>query len=127
MFGTGKQLSLLVHELRELRELKKQEFEWFKSHAGLATKQDLKEMEKRMAMTSQQLETLLNNQTTQIGKVAKEQSDRFDALTAKIKELQDLIDAGGAITPEIEAAATNVQTALDNLDASIPDAPPTPA
>jgi geranylgeranyl pyrophosphate synthase len=77
-----------------------------------------------MAMTPQQLEVLLNNQTTQIGKIAKEQSDRFDTLSAKIKELQDLIDAGGTITPAIETAATAVQTALDELDASIPDAPP---
>lgn len=79
-------------------------------------------------MTPQQLETLLNNQTTQVGKIAKEQSDRFDALVAANKVLQDIIDAGGTgITPAIEAAAANVQTALDNLDASIPDAPPTPA
>lgn len=81
-----------------------------------------------MAMTPQQLETLLNNQTTQIGKIAQEQGDRFDVLTARVKELQDLIDAGGSITPAIEQAATNVQTALDSLDASIPDqpGPPTP-
>ncbi len=74
-------------------------------------------------MTPAQLESLLNNQTTQIGKIAKEQSDRFDALTAANKVLQDLIDAGGTITPAIESAAASVQTALDTLDASIPDAP----
>lgn len=83
----------------------------------------ISEMEKRMAMNNQQLEALLNNQTTQIGKIAKEQSDRFDVLTAEIKKLTDLIDAGGTITPAIETAATAVQTALDALDASIPDAP----
>lgn len=76
-----------------------------------------------MAMTDQQLETLLNNQATQVGKIAKEQSDRFDALTAANKVLQDLIDAGGTITPAVETAAGNVQTALDNLDGAIPDAP----
>lgn len=75
-------------------------------------------------MTPQQLETLLNNQTTQIGKIAKEQSDRFDALVAANKVLQDLLDAGGTITPAIETAAAGVQTALDSLDASIPDAIP---
>jgi multidrug resistance efflux pump len=74
-------------------------------------------------MDAKQLETLLNNQTTQIGKISKEQSDRFDKLSAEVKRLQDLIDAGGTIGPEIETAATNVQAALDNLDASIPDAP----
>lgn len=74
-------------------------------------------------MTPQELERLLNNQATQIGKIAKEQSDRFDALTAANKVLQDLIDAGGAITPAIVAAAEATQAAIDNLDASIPDAP----
>lgn len=93
---------------------------------NVVTKQDLIEMEQRMAMTSAQLETLLNNQTTQIGKIATEQSDRFDKVTAALKVLQDLIDAGGAITPAIETASAAVQTALDSLDASIPDAPPTP-
>lgn len=78
-------------------------------------------------LTPKELETLLNNQTTQIGKIAKEQSDRFDAVTAANKVLQDLIDAGGAITPAVETAAGNVQTALDDLDASIPDAPVPPA
>lgn len=79
-------------------------------------------------MTPKELETLLNNQTTQIGKIAKEQSDRFDAVVAANKVLQDLIDAGGTITPALEAAAENSQAALDALDASIPDAPapPTP-
>lgn len=76
-----------------------------------------------MAMTPQQLETLLDNQTTQIGKIAKEQSDRFDVLSAEIKALKELIDAGGTIGPAIEAAATRTQAALDSLDASIPDAP----
>lgn len=76
-----------------------------------------------MAITPQELEALLNKWPTQINKVAKEQSDRFDALTAANKILQDLIDAGGAITPAIEAAAVATQTALDNLDAAIPDAP----
>lgn len=79
-----------------------------------------------MPMTPQELETLLNNQTTQIGKISKEQSDRFDVLTAKIAELQALIDAGGSITPAIEQASANVQTALDSLDNAIPDAVPTP-
>ncbi len=91
-----------------------------------ATKQDLLEMEKRLMMTSDQLETLLNNQTTQIGKIAKEQADRFDTLTAAFNALQALIDAGGTISAKVETAAANVQAALDSLDAAVPDAPPTP-
>jgi hypothetical protein len=38
----------LVHVLHEGLEQRKTEFDWFRSHAGLATKQDLKEMEKRL-------------------------------------------------------------------------------
>lgn len=79
-------------------------------------------------MTNAQLETFLNDRTTQVNKIAKEQSDRFDAVVAANKVLQDLIDAGGGgITPAIEAAAGTLQTSLDNLDAAIPDAPTPPA
>lgn len=79
-------------------------------------------------MTNAQLETFLNDRTTQVNKIAKEQSDRFDAVVAANKVLQDLIDAGGGgITPAIEVAAGNLQTSVDNLDAAIPDAPTPPA
>lgn len=84
-------------------------------------------MEKIILMTSQQLETALNNNTTQIGKIALEQSTRFDALTETIRLLNEQIGQGGGVTPGVETAQANVQTALDNLDAAIPDAPPTPA
>jgi len=77
-------------------------------------------------MTAQELEVSLNNKTTQIGKIAKEQSDRFDAVTAANKVLQDLIDAGGAITPAVETASAGLQAAIDSLDAAIPDAPVPP-
>ena len=74
-------------------------------------------------MTEQQLETLLDNQTTQVGKIAKEQSDRFDAVTAANKALQAIIDAGGTITQAVQDKAAALQSALDTLDAAIPDAP----
>lgn len=78
-------------------------------------------------MTPTELATLLDNRNTQVNKIAKEQSDRFDAVVAANKVLQDLLDAGGGgITPAIEAAAAALGTSLDNLDAAIPDAP-TPA
>lgn len=80
-----------------------------------------------MAMTNAQLEALLNNQTTQVNKIAKEQSDRYDAAVATNKRLQELIDAGGEITPATQKAAEDHQAALDNLDAAIPDAPVPPA
>ena len=63
---------------------------------------------------------------TQVDKVAKEQGDRFDMLTAKIAELERTIQQG-EVTPEVTAALAEVKTALDALDATIPDAPPPPA
>lgn len=113
----------MAHEHSHHRERTEIEIIWLRSRPDeLATKHDLAHALHIILMNAQQLETLLNNQTTQIGKIAKEQSDRFDALVAANKVLQAAIDAGN-LTPEIDAAAAKVQSALDNLDASIPDAP----
>ena len=74
-------------------------------------------------MTQVELTDALNKLTEQEGKIAKEQSDRFDALTAKIQELTDIINAG-EVTPEVTAALAGLQTAVQSLDDVIPDAPP---
>jgi len=74
-------------------------------------------------LTPQQLEDALDKMTIQTGKIAKEQSDRFDAVVAANKELQAIIDAGGTITPAVEAKAAALQAKLDELDAAIPDPP----
>lgn len=84
------------------------------------------EMEKQIMITQAELAAGLKALQSQVGKVAKEQSDRFDALTAKVKELQDLIDAGGTINAEVESAFQEVKTALQSLDDVIPDAPVEP-
>jgi len=83
----------------------------------------LAEMEHKILMTQAELSAALDKLTAQVGKVAKEQSDRFDALTSKIKELTDIINAGGDVTPEVTAALASVQSALGTLDDAIPDAP----
>lgn len=75
-------LSCLHDAIRALTEQKKTEFEWFRSHHGFATGQDLEEMEARL--------------------------------------LRAIVENSG-VTPSIEAAVTMAQTALDKLDASIPD------
>jgi len=73
-------------------------------------------------MTQAELSAALDKLTLQVGKVAKEQSDRFDALTAKIKDLTDIIEAG-EVKPEVATALESVQTALQAMDESVPDAP----
>lgn len=78
--------------------------------------------QKRIIMTQAELSAALDKLTAQVGKVAAEQSTRFDTLTAEVKRLTDIINAG-EVTPEVAAALATVQTALQNLDDAIPDAP----
>jgi predicted XRE-type DNA-binding protein len=94
------------------------------SRPGPVNHQDVVKLLKQIIMTQAELAAGLKTIQTQVGKVAKEQSDRFDALTAKIKELTDIINAGGDVTPEVTEALASVQTALNELDSTIPDAPP---
>lgn len=116
-------LNLLHAELHFVHTAITTSLEWHKSHHGLATKSDLEQMEKRIVMNQIELTAALDKLTAQTGKIAKEQSDRFDALTKTIQDLKDVIAAGGDVTPEVTAALANTQAALDSLDAAIPDAP----
>lgn len=77
---------------------------------------------RKIIMTQTELSAALDKLTSQVGKVAKEQSDRFDALSAEIKRLTDLIEAG-EVKPEVATALASVQTALQALDEAVPDAP----
>jgi hypothetical protein len=117
-------VSLLARSVFGLTEQIKNESDRLTGHGHLATKHDLSEMEKRILMTQKELQTALDNETTQIGKIALEQSTRFDALTKTIADLNAVITAGGDVTPEVTASLAATQAALDSLDASIPDAPP---
>lgn len=99
-------------------------WKWFRSFLP-ATKHDLAEMEKRMARTQAELATDLDALTKQSAKIAKEQSDRFDELTKKITELEAAINAGGEVSPEVEAKLAELKAAQQSLDDAIPDAPTT--
>jgi len=74
-------------------------------------------------MSQKEIEDALKALTVQQTKIAKEQGDRFDAQTAAIKALQDLINAGGDATPEVVAALKDLQTTTQALDDVIPDQP----
>lgn len=113
---------LVARELCGIRE------QLVKQNDNNAVLTRLAEMEKRiMAMTSTQLDEALDKMTAQTGKIALEQSTRFDALTEAIEELNAVIASGGSVTPATEAKQAALQVALDNLDAAIPDAPKQPA
>lgn len=77
-------------------------------------------------MKQAELAAALKDLTAQTGKVAKEQSDRFDALSAKITELEKVIAEGAEVSTEVTEALAEVKTALQTLDDAIPDAPVEP-
>ena len=123
----GKPISDEAEAIDRLRWELKEIFEWFKSHSEFVTKSDLENTERKILMNQAELAAGLKTITAQVGKVAAEQAGRFDTLTAKIKELTDIINAGGDVSQEVTDALAEVQTALQSLDDTIPDAPaPTP-
>ena len=74
--------------------------------------------------TQAEIEQGLVDMKAQIGKVAQEQSARFDTLTARIADLGAQINAGGTATPGVVTALAEAKAALQSLDDVIPDAPP---
>lgn len=123
-------LCAIAHELRELRKQKHIEFDWFRSHLELATKNDLKEMEKRI-MASQaeltaDLKAVLAQQQKTSAEIATLQSS-VDAQTVKIAELEALVAQGGTITQELIDAVAAVKAQAQVIDDQIPDVvPPAP-
>ena len=94
---------------------------WPVTHRSLDKKLD------QIIMTQKELATKLAELTAQEGKVAKEQSDRFDAVSAALKALQDSINSGDApVSQEVTDNLASLSTAVQSLDDAIPDAPPTP-
>ncbi len=92
------------------------------------TRYDLEQTENRILakldkilMNQAELAEQLRQLKIEAAKVAKEQGDRFDALTKTIADLQAIIAAGGEVTPEVQTALADVQTALKSLDDTIPD------
>lgn len=56
-------------------------------------------------------------------KIAKEQSDRFDAQTAAIKALEEAI-ANAPVSSEVTDALAELKATTQALDDTIPDSPP---
>ncbi len=112
---------------RELRDISAG-LECFKSHSGLANKNDLKEMEKRIMATQSEIAAQLKQfasdlgavndglqtATTEIAKVGTE----TDGLNQKIKDLTDAINSGGAVSQEVTDAVAALQTSVDAIKTS---------
>lgn len=91
---------------------------------ALAIRQE--QIRKANIMDNIALAAALDALTKQQGKIAKEQSDRFDAQSKKIQELTDAINAGGTVSPEVVTKLAELQAATQLLDDAIPDAPVEP-
>ncbi len=117
----------LAREMKKGREQRERESEKSKSHSVPATKQDLEEMEKRIMKTQAELVQVLNAVNEQQKKTVTEiqgVQTEVNTLNDKIIELQKIIEAGGTVSPELEAAVDAVQTQAQVVDDAIPDAPP---
>jgi predicted nucleic acid-binding Zn-ribbon protein len=139
-----KAISNLSCALREGLEQRKIEFDWLKSHAGLATKQDLNEMEKRiMSKLSEYLSkqtdfnTRLQTATDSLVESMTGLTEDVDTLNKKIEELQN---STGGVTPDdqlkidsleaqgdaLSTKLEGVSTALAALNQLTPPPPPPP-
>lgn len=90
-----------------------------------AISRQLKVLERNIMLTQKQVAEELDKLTQQSAKIAAEQSQRFDKLTAEIRKLTDIIEAG-EVSTELETALTNTKAALQTLDDVIPDEPAPP-
>ena len=79
--------------------------EWLGSRSGIATKQDLVEMENRIMATLQELKDA-------VAAEAAEVKARVDALQAEVQALKDQLAAGGTVT---EAQLDEVLAGIKNI------------
>lgn len=90
------------------------------------TKTDLDQMEHRLNMKLSELGGTVSAIKIQITKVFTEQQARFDALTAKIAELEAKITADPEVDPAIVTDLNDAKALLQQLDDTIPDTTPPP-
>jgi hypothetical protein len=103
-------ISLLTHEIRESREQRKTEYDWFRSHVALATKSDLEKMERKIMA---KLEDLVAAATAL--------STSSDGLSIKVDDLVSKVDKvlatiGSTDLPaDAEAAVAALKTSKDKV------------
>jgi chromosome segregation ATPase len=121
-------ISSLTHAIREFSELRKNEFEWFKSHHELATKQDLANIEAQIMSAISEFAEKQNAFTGRVDAAIAGLEGDVQSLNEKIAELQN---TPGTITPEdqalldaIQSRSETIATKLEALDALTPPKPP---
>ncbi len=119
----------LGREIGQLRHQKEIEFEVLKSHFGLATKHDLKELENKIMSAISDFAAKQTAFQDRVDAAITGLSGDIDELKAEILKLQN---SPGTITPEDQALLDGIQsrtegvaTKLEALDALTPPVPPT--
>jgi phenylpyruvate tautomerase PptA (4-oxalocrotonate tautomerase family) len=79
----------------------------------------LNRLERTIAMNQQELAQALTDAAAQATKAK-------DEIVAKVAALEAAILAGGATTPEVDAALASLKGVVQTLDDLNPDAPPAP-
>lgn len=118
----------LTCKLHEILVLRTSEFDWLKSHSGLATKHDLKDTECKIMSAISDFATKQNAFNDRVDAAVTGLTDDVKVLNDKITELQN---NPGPITPEdqalldaIEARSAAIAAKLEALDALTPPVPP---
>lgn len=115
-FGNDRSLSLIAAELRLIREKAQAQFEWIKSHYGLATKQDLMEMEIRLMSAISDFAAKQSAFNTRIDSAITGLQGDVQTLNDTITKLQN---SPGTVTPEDQAALDTLQAQGDALSAKL--------
>lgn len=118
---------MLCHEQAAGRAQRKLEFEWFKSHLKLATKEDLEKATRQIMATQAEVTAKLNVANTRLEKLITDTATyqgTVDELKKQIVELQRLIDAGGTIGPELVEAANRTEQLAQQVDDNVPEVAP---
>lgn len=111
-----KVLSDLTCVLRDGLEQRQNEFDWLKSHAGLATKCDLKETETKIMSAISEFAAKQKAHNDRIDTAVAGLTEDVAELNRKIEELQN---NPGTITPEDQALLDEIETRSDGIAAKL--------
>jgi predicted nucleic acid-binding Zn-ribbon protein len=127
MKGLSESVLAIAHELHEGREQRKTEFDWLRSHAGLATRQDLEMFANKIMSAISDYAAAQAAFNTEVSSDLDAIQTAITALNAQITTLQN---SPGPISPADQATLNDLQTAgkalQDKADALAGKTPPTP-
>jgi hypothetical protein len=112
----AEQISCLTKAVRDFTD----EFKCSRSHPNLVTKDDLKEMEKRMAIKLSDLKTEVAGIRAQVTKIWGEQQKKYDDLVVEFDKLKASLE-NVTLPDDVETDLTDFKAQLQAFDDTIPD------